>query len=118
MFRKAATWLARRKFGQIVAGFALLGVLGAAGAYAYNASSDPAKPLNGVDDAITLASFVLCPPTLFLVECIDCEATGWDGFATFSIIGLLNAGLYAIVGIVVASSKEKRQGPPDEDAPD
>ncbi len=118
MFRKGPAWLARRKFWQIVASFALLGLLAAAGVYAYSAVRDPTKPLGSVDDAIGLASFVFCPPTLLLVACIDCEATGWDGFATFSIIGLLNAGLCAIIGIVVAASKEKRQGPPDEDAPD
>jgi len=117
MFRKAAAWLAKRKFGQIVAGFALLGLLAAAGVYAYNAFHDFAKPLNGVDDAINLASFVSCPPSLLLVACIDCEATGWDGVATFSIVGLLNAALYAVVGIVVAASREKTGVRPDKNPP-
>jgi len=117
MFRKGPAWLVRRRFWQIVASFALLGLLAAAGVYAYNALHDPTKPLNSTDDAINVASFVFCPPTLLLVACIDCEATGWDGFATFSIIGLLNAGLYAIIGIVVAASRKKIGMPPGENPP-
>jgi hypothetical protein len=30
--------------------------------------------------------------------CIDCEVIGWDGFIMYSIVAVLNAALYALVG--------------------
>lgn len=96
-----------RKPWQIIVGFALLGLAIAAAIYVYSIFYDYTKPPNGSDLAVGIASFVLCPPTLLFVGCIDCEVIGWDGFYMFSIIGLLNAALYAAIGAVVVASRKR-----------
>ena len=46
-------------------------------------------------------------PELIFVMCIDCEVIGWDGFIMYSIIGVLNVALYALVGAAVAFTRQK-----------
>jgi hypothetical protein len=49
--------------------------------------------------------------------CIDCEVSGWDGFTTYSIIGLLNTLLYAAVGYMVLAARKKADSPTDGEKP-
>lgn len=91
---------ARRKPWQIIVGFALLGLLVTAVVYAYSAFRDYTRPENAFHAVLDIASVVLCPPALFFAGCIDCEAVGWSGFFLYSIIGAMNAALYAVVGTV------------------
>jgi hypothetical protein len=90
-----------------VVGFALLGLAIAAISYAYAASCDYAKPMNGLMLATTTVSVILCPPQLLFASCIDCEVIGRGGFIMYSIIGVLNAALYAAIGFVVAGLRKK-----------
>jgi hypothetical protein len=96
-----------RKPWQIIVGFALLGLTIAAALYVYAVFYDYTKPLNSIDLVLGIASFILCPPTLLFVTCIDCEVIGWGGVIMYSIIGVLNAALYAAVGSVVVGPRKK-----------
>ena len=92
-------------------GFALLGLAIAAICYAYAAFYDYAKPMNGLRFAATAISLILCPPQLLFAACIDCEAIGRGGFIMYSIIGVLNAALYAAIGSVVVGLRKKSDRP-------
>jgi hypothetical protein len=87
-----------RRGGKTIIGFALLGLAIAAICYAYAAFYDYTKPMNGFDFALVAISMVLCPPQLLFGFCIDCEVIGRAGFIMYSIIGGLNATLYALIG--------------------
>lgn len=84
-----------------IIGFGLLGLVVAAVSYAYQAFSDYTQPMNIFKDALILVSLILCPPQLLFTFCIDCEVVGRDGFIMYSIIGVLNAALYAAIGAVI-----------------
>jgi hypothetical protein len=98
--------LSDREPWEIILGFALLGLAIAAASYLYAAFYDYSKPTNALDIAVGFVSMILCPPQLIFVMCIDCEVIGWDGFIMYSIIAVLNAALYALVGKVVTYSRK------------
>ena len=96
-----------RKPWRVIGGFAALGLAIAAVIYVLSLIYDYSSHANAIGVALGLASFILCPPTLLFVTCIDCEVTGWNGVYMFAIIGLLNAALYAVIGAVVVSLRKK-----------
>ena len=98
--------LLNREPWEIIVGFALLGLVIAAAAYAYAAFYNYGKPTNAFDIAMMFVSVILCPPQLIFAMCLDCEVIGWDGFTMYSIIGVLNAALYAIIGKIVSYSRK------------
>jgi hypothetical protein len=98
----------KRKRWQVIVGFALLGMLAAAVVYAYSAFRDYTKPENAFHAVLDIGSVVLCPPTLFFAGCIDCEAVGWSGFVMYSIIGVMNAALYAVVGTIISGWRRRK----------
>jgi len=98
---------AMRKPWKIVTMFALFGVVVAAASYAYAAFDDYTKPMNGFRFALWTVSAILCPPQLIFAMCIDCEAIGWDGFIMYSIVGVLNAALYAAVGAIFVALRRR-----------
>lgn len=100
----------RRPWKTIV-GAALLGLAVAAGAYAYAAFFDYSKPTTGLDAALIIVSLVLCPPQLVLRFCMDCEVIGWNGFIMYSIVGILNAALYALIGFIVSALRKGERSP-------
>jgi hypothetical protein len=96
-----------RKPWKTIVGFALLGLTIAALCFAYATVYDYTKPMNRLDFAVFAISIVLCPSQLLFVSCIDCEM----GFTMFSIIGGLNAGLYALIGYIFASLRKPPSSP-------
>lgn len=97
-----------RRQWKIIVGFALLGLAIAGACYAYGAFADYTKPMTGREAALVLVSVILCPPQLFFAACIDCEVIGWGGLIMYSIIGVLNAGLYAVIGALVVSLRKTK----------
>jgi hypothetical protein len=90
-----------RKPWKIIVGFALIGLAIAGACYAFAVFHDYTKPMNGLESTAVTVSLILCPPQLLFTFCIDCEAIGWDGFIMYSIIGVLNAALYSVIGALV-----------------
>lgn len=70
----------------------------AAASYGAAAFDDYTKQMTGFRLAFWTISMALCPPQLLFVLCIDCEVSGMGGFIMYSIIGVLNVALYAVVG--------------------
>jgi hypothetical protein len=100
-----------------VPGFSALGLTFAGVSYLYAAFSDSSQPMSLVNLLATSLSVILCPTQLFFLMCIDCEVSGWDGFTTYSIIGLLNTLLYAAVGYMVLAARKKADSPTDGEKP-
>ena len=96
-----------RKPWRTVVVFALLGLAIAAASYAYAAFFDYTKPMSVFDSAVIFVSVILCPPQLLFATCIDCEVIGWDGFVMYSIVGVLNAALYAAIAACVVGLRKK-----------
>jgi hypothetical protein len=100
-----------RRGWKTIIGFALLGLAIAAICYAYAAFYDYTKPMNGLRFAMVGLSMILCPPQLLFAACIDCEVIGRGGFIMYSIVGVLNAALYASIGSVVVRLRKKSEIP-------
>lgn len=95
-----------RKPWKTIVGFAFLGLAIAGACYAHAAFDDYTKPMNGLRSAVETVSLILCPPQLLFIFCIDCEVIGWDGFIMYSMIGVLNAALYSVVGALVVGMRK------------
>ena len=99
-FRKPGSILLTKREPWKVVGFlALAGLVVAAACYAYAAFYDYTKPMSGLNATLMILSLIFCPPQLIFAACIDCEVVGWSGLVMYSIIGVLNAALYAIIGL-------------------
>jgi hypothetical protein len=99
------------RFGKTVTQFAGLGLAVAAAAYAYAALHDYSKPMGPLGFLTVFVSIILCPPQLIFAACIDCEVVGRDGLIMYSIIGVLNAAFYAVIGAVVFRLRTRSQEP-------
>ena len=97
-----------RKPWKTIVGFALLGLAIAGVSYAYWTFYDYTKPMNGIRSAVAAISMILCPPQLLFTFCIDCEVDGWDGFIMYSIVGVLNAALYSVIGALVVGLRKTK----------
>lgn len=95
------------KSWKTIVGFALLGLAIAGACYAYATFYDYSKPTNVFDVALMIVSMVLCPPQLLFAFCIDCEVIGWGGFTMYSIVGVLNAALYTVIGTLVVGLRKR-----------
>jgi hypothetical protein len=98
-----------RRSWKIILGFALVGLAMAGLSYADAALRDYSKPMNGLDFAMMAASVIFCPAQLIFAACIDCEVVGRDGFIMYSIIGVLNMAMYALLGMIVSLLKRTRR---------
>ena len=81
--------------------FALCGVVITAAIYTHYVFYDFTKPANAVGVTLGIAEIVLCPPSLLSALCIDCEVGTSAGLQIFSIIALLNGGLYWLIAAFV-----------------
>ncbi len=91
---------------KIIVGFALLGLAIANACYTHAAFYDYTKPMNGLKFVVETVSLILCPPQLLFIFCIGCEVIGWGGFIMYSIIGVLNAALYSVIGALVVGLRK------------
>lgn len=85
---------------KIVSSFAAAGLLVAVTCGVYAALVDYSTSSHGLGLTLAIISVILCPPQLLFGFCIDCEVTGVGGLIMYSIIGVLNVALYALVGFV------------------
>ena len=90
-----------------IASFALYGFLIAATIYGYYSYFyDFTKPTNALDVMAGIVTLILCPPSLLSLACIDCEVGTGAGLVWFSLIAVLNGGLYAGIGAIVSHHRK------------
>jgi len=92
--------------GNLRYGFLGLAVTSFFVAYQVVTDSYPSPPAP-LTDYLVVLFFVVCPPSLLSIPIIDAEI-GTSGFYfVWSIIGLLNAALYAAIAAMIASRRKK-----------
>ena len=97
-----------REWWKTVAGFAVLGFAITASFYVLWTYHDYAKAFGPLDFGLYAVNVILCPPILLFSWCIDFEYGTPAGVQTNLItVGLLNAALYAMIGIAVARHRKK-----------
>ena len=90
--------------------FAGAGLLVAVACGMYAALVDYSTSSHGLGLTLAVISVILCPPQLLFGFCIDCEVTGWGGVIMYSIIGVLNVALYALVGFMFVKLRKPSSG--------
>jgi Na+-driven multidrug efflux pump len=108
-----------RKPSQIIARFAILGMIVAVFFAAYQVTGDSASP--APIDRVSVLLFVLCPASLlsipFAMKYFEAVEVGSAGFyIMWSVIALVNSGIYAMFGTWFAYSRnpndDRKSDPP------
>jgi hypothetical protein len=98
-----------REWWKTIGGLAALGFAITASFYVVNTYHDYAKSLGPLDFLLFAANVILCPPILLFIWCIDCEYGTPAGVeVNLIVVGLLNAALYAMIGIAVVRHRKRR----------
>lgn len=87
-------------------GFVMAGVIWA---YSELTDSSPPRPLNF---PLWTIFMVLCPSSLLTIPLIDVEPGSVDFALMWFVVGLVNAALYATIGIVVGKFRWKADEEP------
>jgi hypothetical protein len=90
-----------RKRRRLVIGVALFGLAITALLYASIPFVPNLEPPSRAEIALGVASVILCPPGLLTVPLFDIDAYTPGGAVLWLLIGLINAGWYAVIGAVV-----------------
>ena len=77
--------------------------------YIYSLSIDYTKPTTAFDFVLGIVMLILCPPSLLGALCIDCEVGTGAGVVLWCLVGLSNAVLYGLVGMLYVGFRKKRQ---------
>jgi hypothetical protein len=103
-----------KKQRQLVWALAAFGLVITAVSWAYNAFGDYSRPMNIKKFSLTSVLVILCPPSLLSVPFWETEPDTVPGVVIWSIIGLINSGLYAAIGTVVGRRlwKSDKTAPP------
>lgn len=89
------------KSWKLIAGFAAVGILVAALIFLY-------LNLPGEFDATLYNAFaVLCPPSLLCIPFRDAMKGKVSLYALWSLIGLIDSALYAVIGVAVVGLRKK-----------
>ena len=96
----------RRKRRRLTIALAAMGFVMAAVIWAYSELTDssPPKPFNST---LWTAFMILCPPSVLSIPLIDVEPGSSDFAIMWSVIGLVNSGLYAVIGMIVGRFRWK-----------
>jgi hypothetical protein len=98
-----------REWWKTIGAFAVLGFAITACFYVLYTCHDYTIPLGPLGLVLYAANVILCPPILLFMWCIDCEYGTPAGLeVNLIIVGLLNAALYAMVGIAVARRRKRK----------
>ena len=73
-------------------------------AYSELTDSSPPKPFNST---LWTAFMILCPPSVLSIPLIDVEPGSSDFATMWLVIGLVNSGLYAVIGKIVGRFRWK-----------
>src|SRR5437879_6599665 len=102
------------KVRRLTISLGLLGLVIAAAIYISIAYTDYTKTPSATQAVGGAILVVLCPPSLLAIMLFDVEPYSMPGAALWSLIGLLNAGFYAVVGTLVGKFLWRNEGQLDE----
>jgi len=93
-----------------ILGFAALGLGITAVFVAYQVLTDssPPRPPNTL---MYLIFMILCPPSFLTIPLIDVEIGSEGFYPVWTIVALINAALYAVIGAAYVGLRRKREGP-------
>lgn len=95
----------KRKRRRLTISLAVIGFVVAVVIWAYSELTDSSPP--HFNFLLWTAFIVLCPPSLLSAPLIDVEP-GSAGFtAMWLVIGLVNSGLYAVIGMILGKFRWK-----------
>jgi hypothetical protein len=98
-----------RESWKTIGGFAILGFAITACFYVLYTYHDYARSPGTLDLVMYATNVILCPPILLFMWCIDCEYGTPAGLeVNLILVGLLNAALYAMVGVAVARRRRRK----------
>jgi hypothetical protein len=63
----------------------------------YQMLTDP-SPWSQLNNILSIIFMILCPPVLLTFPLIDVEIGDGGSYAIWTVVALLNAGLYAVIG--------------------
>jgi hypothetical protein len=69
---------------------------------------DQLPPGNSLSFWVTGTFMILCPPSWLTIPLIDVETGTSDFYSMWVFLGLLNAGLYAVIGLVYVRMRQMR----------
>jgi len=72
----------------------------------YQLVTDPLSPPSR-DHAVMIAFTILCPPSLLSVPVTNAEVGSSGFYVLWGFIGLLNAALYAVLGVMIFGRPQK-----------
>ncbi len=76
----------------------------------YHILTDP-SPWSQLNNLLSVIFMILCPPILLTFPLFDVEI-GTVGFSVLcTLVALLNAALYAVIGAAYVRLRKKREGP-------
>ena len=103
------TQTVKHKRRRLTISLAIVGFLIAAAIWGYSELTDSS---GGAFNVPLWAAFtILCPPSLLSAPLIDVEPGSTDYAVVWLVIGLVNSGLYAVIGTLVGRFRWK----PDND---
>jgi len=101
--------IAMRNPWKTIGGLAALGFAITACFYVLYSYHDYTKSPGTLELVMYAANVILCPPILLFMWCIDCEYGTPAGFeVNLIVVGMLNAALYATVGMAVARYRRRK----------
>ncbi|MGB2899061.1 MAG: hypothetical protein WBB89_07340 [Candidatus Acidiferrum sp.] len=90
--------------------FAVMGLVITAVFVAYQVLTDSSPP-PPPNISLILMFMVLCPPSFLTIPLIDVEIGSEGFYPLWSIVALMNAVLYAVIGAAYVGLRKKREGP-------
>jgi hypothetical protein len=105
--------LAGRKRRRLVIGVAFFGLAITAAIYASIPFIPYSESPSRTEIVLGVVSVILCPPGLLTVPLFDIDAYTPGGAVLWLLIGLINAGWYAVIGAVVGTFLWKSDSQPD-----
>lgn len=68
------------------------------------------SPWSALSNFLSVMFMILCPPVLLTIPLIDVKTGTIETYLIWTVVALLNAGLYAVIGSAYFRMRKKRAG--------
>ena len=92
-----------------ILGFAAVGLGVPAVWVVYQMLANP-SPWSRLNDTLSVIFMILCPPVLLTFPLFDVEIGDAGSYAILTVVAILNAALYAVIGRGYVGLRKKREG--------